>query len=110
MSTLSIGAMRWFLTLEEKVYEDDHIGGYGISYRFLKSIWGHIEPISGKETEWACVANTYLRHKIYVRKDSDLKIGMRLIYRERIFDIIAILERYKNSTYSICMCEEKNYD
>ena len=68
--------------------------------------WANINPISGKEYYSAETINSDLTHKIRLRYRKGLTPDMRVIYNDRIFYIISVINEYEKNTMLQLMCRE----
>ena len=68
--------------------------------------WANINPISGKEYYQAETINSDLTHKIRLRYRKGITSDMRILYNERIFYIISVINEYERNSFLQLMCRE----
>ena len=72
----------------------------------IATTWASINPISGKEYYSAETINSDLTHKIRLRYRKGITPDMRVIYNDRIFYIISVINEYEKNTMLQLMCRE----
>ena len=72
----------------------------------IATTWANINPISGKEYYSAETINSDLTHKIRLRYRKGITPDMRVIYNDRIFYIISVINEYEKNTMLQLMCRE----
>lgn len=75
-------------------------------WKDIATTWANINPISGKEYYSAETINSDLTHKIRLRYRKGITPDMRIIYNDRIFYIISVINEYEKSTMLQLMCRE----
>ena len=63
----------------------------------ILSTWANINPISGKEYYSAETINSDLTHKIRLRYRKGITPDMRILYNERIFYIVSVINEYEKN-------------
>lgn len=75
-------------------------------WKYIATTWANINPISGKEYYSAETINSDLTHKIRLRYRKGITPDMRVIYNDRIFYIISVINEYEKNTMLQLMCRE----
>ena len=75
-------------------------------WKDIATTWASINPISGKEYYSAETINSDLTHKIRLRYRKGITPDMRVIYNDRIFYIISVINEYEKNTMLQLMCRE----
>lgn len=75
-------------------------------WKDIATTWANINPISGKEYYSAETINSDLTHKIRLRYRKGITPDMRVIYNDRIFYIISVINEYEKNTMLQLMCRE----
>lgn len=75
-------------------------------WKDIATTWANINPISGKEYYSAETINSDLTHKIRLRYRRGITPDMRIIYNDRIFYIISVINEYEKNTMLQLMCRE----
>ena len=75
-------------------------------WKDIATTWANINPISGKEYYSAETINSDLTHKIRLRYRKGITPDMRIIYNDRIFYIISVINEYEKSTMLQLMWRE----
>lgn len=84
----------------------DGFGGFTKSWQFDFFVWARLVPIKAALVSLVSGNNTKLTHYIYLRKNNDLKSGMRFVKGERIFEIETIQDPDETQRYLVCtVCE-----
>ena len=74
-------------------------GGYEDKLLEIKTVWGNISPIKGKEYWQAQQSQASVTHEITIRYTKDIDASHILKYQDRLFDI----------QYMTSLREEDNY-
>ena len=93
MSTPAIDAMRRRITLEAPVRTPDGGGGAAVAWTTVATLWADLRSLSGTEQLIAEGLQGKVTHEIVIRKRMDVSPAMRLRYGQRVFIILAVLDR-----------------
>lgn len=102
---MKIGRMRYRITLQ---YPADTVDDYGNaidSWENLATVWGDIVPVSGREYLTANQATSETQYKIYIRYIENVNAKMRILYNNKVFEILAVLGDKRSGMLTI-MCKE----
>lgn len=70
------------------------------------SCWANVNPISGREYYQAETVNSDLTHRIRLRYRKGITPDMRILYRDRIFYIVSVINEYEKNYALQLMCRE----
>lgn len=71
------------------------------------SAWASIEPLVGKQFFAAETINNELTHKIKIRYNKNVKSGMRVCFKGRVFDVVGPPINYQERNIELqLMCRE----
>lgn len=101
-----IGKLRRRVTLQELVKTDDGYGGTIETWQDITTIWAAIEPLRGNERYTAQQVQSELSHKVTIRYRTGIKPQMRLLYKDRIFEIEAVLDVEERHQWLELLCSE----
>lgn len=72
----------------------------------IVTTWASINPISGREYYQAETINSDLTHKVRLRYRKGITPDMRILYKDRIFNIVSVINEYEKNTMLQLMCRE----
>lgn len=102
---MNVGAMCHRITFQRQMPEKDVLGGQTGPWEDVATTWAQIKPVSGKEY-FSQVRETTVSHKIYCRYRPGITPRMRIKFRERIFEIISVINWDEKNEGLTLMCEE----
>ena len=88
---LIIGKIRHRITIEQVAESQDIDGSVLESWSEFATAQAAIEPISGREYFAAQSTQADVTHRIAVRYQPGITVKMRVVYGEREFDIISVI-------------------
>lgn len=101
-----IGEARQRVELEAKVLTPDGGGGYTETWESYASVWGMLEPQSGREPVEAGRPESRATHRLTIRRRTDVSANHRAAIGARLFAILAILDAGSQSLWMTLLCEE----
>ncbi len=87
-----VGRLRHRLVLQRRVETLDSYGDAVLTYTAIKTVWGQLRAVSGRERYIAQQAQADVTHEASVRHSSDsesLVAEDRIVFGSRTFDVIA---------------------
>lgn len=72
----------------------------------IVTTWASINPISGREYYQAETINSDLTHKVRLRYRRGITPDMRILYKDRIFHIVSVINEYEKNAILQLMCRE----
>lgn len=102
------GRLRHRITIEEPLEARNSVGEAVKTWSPVKTIWAAIEPLRGEEKFSVDQAQANVDTKITARSIAvrDVTTKMRLVHRERVFDIDANIEWQSRGIFSEIYCKE----
>jgi SPP1 family predicted phage head-tail adaptor len=101
-----IGALDQRATLQAKILTPDGGGGYAESWQTFASMWVSVSPIGASDTLGADVLQSRVRHRLVLRRRSDLAAGQRVLIGARTFKVHAVLDEGPRASVVTLLCEE----
>ncbi len=81
-------------------------GGFSQSWDAFASVWIALEPLSATDTVGADHLQSRVRHRITLRRRSDVAAGQRVQVGSRLFRIHAVLDDGPRAAALTLLCEE----
>lgn len=100
------------LELESSVCTDDGAGGFDRSWSILGTLWGHVEPRSGRFINGETGEMTQIGYDVTVRgapvgQSNRPMSGQRFRWGQRLLRIEAVTEADLNAHHLVCHCVEE---
>jgi len=93
-------------TLEAMTLVPDGGGGYSESWQSFASVWVGVTPLSAADTALADMLQSKVRHRVALRRRSDIAAGQRVVTASRRFKIHAVLDKGPADPLLQLLCEE----
>ena len=93
-------------TLQVRTLQPDGGGGYSESWQSLAQAWVKITALAPTERRIADRLEPKARHRILLRRRSDLAIGQRVIVGARTFHVHGIEDDGPRAPFVTLFCEE----
>lgn len=89
MRNVKAGALRHRLTILNNagIASQDAFGESNANFQPNTTVWGSIEPLKGRELEWAQMVRADLTHKVTMRYVGYVSPMARMQYGTRVFNI-----------------------
>ena len=88
---MRIGRLRHRLTLQRRTSSENAFNEASTSYTTIATVWGAVEPISGREFFAAQQTQSEITHRVTLRYMPGITADDRILWmdggRERLFDI-----------------------
>ena len=94
------------LTLQSKTVTRNAYGEEVITWTNEKTVWGSIEPLSGREYFQAQQVQSKVTHKVSIRYYTGLRTDWRILFGSRIFDIVSALNIEERNREMVLYCTE----
>ena len=104
---MNSGRLRHKVEIQSSIDVRDEYGGE--SYKEWVSFaycWASIEPLSGREYFAAAQAQSEVSHKITMRYRSGIKTYYQILWNDRIFNILSILNTREENRELVLYCSE----
>jgi SPP1 family predicted phage head-tail adaptor len=105
--TVTIGALRHRMRLEQTDRVPDGGGGSVVSWSLITELWGSLEPLSGTEVIDADGLQGRVTHQVWLRYRSGVTPDMRLVLGPRKFDIRLVVDYGERRHHLRCLVEER---
>ena len=93
-------------SLEARTLTPDGGGGYSESWQTFAQVWVKVAPAGAADTLSADALQSRARHRISLRRRTDLAAGQRLVIGARTFRIHAVLDEGPRVCLITVLCEE----
>jgi SPP1 family predicted phage head-tail adaptor len=90
MSMEFSGALDQRVMLQLPADTTDGGGGTHRSWQDVRELWAQVQPMPQDERRYAGHVATRNRYNIAVRRDGDIPLVARLLWRERVLTILAV--------------------
>lgn len=95
------------IEIQEAIDVRDEFGSVsGQTWNLFCYAWASIEPLSGREYFAAAQTQSEVSHKITIRYRSGIKQYYRILWNDRIFDILSILNTNEANVELVLYCSE----
>lgn len=85
----------------------DGAGGETVAWDTLATVWARIEPAAAAEKIVAGHLSGVVSHRITMRYRADIAGGMRIVYRGRIFRLLAVIDPDETRRFIVAKAEEE---
>lgn len=104
---MNSGKLRHRIEIQNSVDTRDEFGAIsGQTWHPFCYVWAAIEPLSGREYFSAAQAQSKVSHKIMMRYKDGIKPYYRILWNDRIFNILSILNIREENRELNLYCEE----
>ncbi|BER92691.1 phage head closure protein [Atrimonas thermophila] len=103
---MRIGELRHRVTIQRLNRVPDGMGGYEEQWQDVVSLWAKVEPLKGRERFVAQQAQSEVTHRITTRYYSGIEPQMRVVYRNRNFDIEVVINVDEKNEWLELQCVE----
>jgi SPP1 family predicted phage head-tail adaptor len=101
-----IGALNQRALLLANTLTPDGGGGFSDDWESFAFVWVAVEPLSGTDTFGPDRLEARVRHRIALRRRSDVAAGQRVQIDTRLFRIHTVLDEGPQSQTMNLLCEE----
>lgn len=101
-----IGSLRHRLIVQQPDRTADAGGGATIVWTDVATVWGAVEPLSGREKIVAERPQATVTHKVKLRYRADIDARMRILFGLRSFNIRSLINQDERGHWLVCLCEE----
>ncbi len=86
------GELRQRITIQDRTIARNSFGEEVETWVDLATVWGKVESLSGSEFVATAEAGATVTHQITIRRRGGLLPTMHVLYKDRTFEITAVLE------------------
>lgn len=101
------GTFRHELALEAATRLPDGAGGYTQSWSEVATLFARIEPVSAANRFGADKQTATVTHRVTLRRRDNVRHGMRLSRRDRVFEIVTVHDPDETGRYLVCQVREE---
>ena len=101
-----IGELNQRAALQARVLTPDGGGGFSESWQSFASVWVAVASIGGNDTVVAEALQSRVRHRIVLRRRTDLAAGQRVVVGARRFKVQGVLDEGRQASTMTLLCEE----
>ncbi|NTW70675.1 MAG: phage head closure protein [Eubacteriaceae bacterium] len=103
---MEIGKLRYKISIEAYTPTRDSYGAEIASWNEVAKVWAEVAPLSGKEYFSSKQVNSEVTTKITIRYLEGLNTKMRIAFKNRIYDILSIINPEERNGSLVFMCKE----
>lgn len=100
------GAFRHELALQQATLTPDGMGGHKEEWAEIATLFARVEPVSAASRFGADQTLESVTHRVTMRHRDGVSSGMRLMRRERVFDILTVHDPDETGRYLVCRVRE----
>lgn len=100
------GELRHKVTIQSKTESRSDTGQVTYSWSDTATVWASIEPLSGRELEFAQAVHSETDHKITVRYTA-LTSEDRIKFGDRTFEVLSVKNPHERNIKLEVMCKER---
>lgn len=104
--TLKAGDLRHRLRIEERNDTEDDFGEPIPSWSEVATVWGILEPLTGREREGGEGLDSTVDHRARIRDLAGLTADMRILWDSRTFEIKHIMRDPVRSSVEMLVTEQ----
>lgn len=103
---MKAGKLRHRVTIQESNCTSDEVGEPAQNYRDLKNVWARVEPLTGRELWQAQQIKATTNHRITMRFYTVVKPTMRVLFKNRVFEIDSVKNTEERNYELVLLCTE----
>lgn len=103
---MDIGRLKHRITFQELSQSKNEYGELVEEWLDIKTVWAEIKPVSGNQFFAAKQINSEISHNVYIRCRTDLKPSMRIKFKERVFEILYLMNVNEDNWLMQIYCKE----
>lgn len=95
------------ILIEAPVMTPDGFGGAALSFQPLVSVWAAVTPLRAEALTDADRTSGRITHRLTIRWRDDIKGGMRVRHRQRLFAIDTVVDPDERGRYLVIAAREE---
>lgn len=103
---MKFGKLRYRIVIEESIASRDSFGAEVSEWIQFAKVWANVSPISGREFVTFKQINAEISTKITLRYLAGVNTEMRVLFKDRIFEINSIINPEEKNVSLLLMCKE----
>lgn len=104
---MRIGQLRHSVELQQPASNQDGYGEAVRTYTTYATVWASVEPLQGREFEFAQQISAETTHRITIRYNSNVTVEHRVKFGTRIFEITSPVNPKERNEKMILFCKEE---
>jgi len=104
--TIRAGRLRHRLTLQSKTESRDSYGASIIGWTTQRTVWGAIEPLSGRELFSQQQSQPEAQVKILIRYTESIDTTWRISHGGKYYDIVAVINHDESNKAITLLCRQ----
>lgn len=102
---IDAGKLRERVTIQQATESRNALGETVLSWATFAERWASVEGVSAREALELGQADVSVTHRVRMRYVDGMTQNMRLVWRGRVLEIVALLE-YANRSEHVATCQE----
>lgn len=90
---MEAGKLRERVTIQAPREVRSTLGETTLEWADVATVWANVYPYSGRDILQAMQANVVITHKVYIRYRPGITPEHRILWREKVLEITAVMER-----------------
>lgn len=103
---MDAGLMRHRIRIKKPSSERNAFGEPVNAWIDVANVRASINPLSGRDFIAAMQDQAEVTHKVMIRYNVAVKASMRVLYGNRVFDILHIIDTWEQHREMVLMCKE----
>lgn len=103
---MDAGLMRHRIRIQKPSSERNELGEPINTWIDVANVRASINPLSGRDFIAAMQDQAEVTHKVTIRYNVAVKASMRVLYGNRVFDILHIIDTWEQHREMVLMCKE----
>lgn len=103
---MKIGKLRHRAILQRKEITQDELKQQTETWVDFAYIWAAIQPLAGREYFSARQENAEVTTRITIRYLKDVKPDMRVMFNEKVYEILSVINQDERNISLVLMCKE----
>lgn len=104
---MRIGPLRHRLAIQNSVASQDEYGDDSVrTFSTDETVWGSVEPLSGRELLNAQQVQAETTHRIRIRYTTNATSESRILFKSRTFEIVSLINWLEKNCRLELLCKE----
>lgn len=103
---MMIGKLNKYMSLQSGTNTQDTTGEVTTTYAHYAYVWGSLRAMSGSEAASAKQINEQVTYRAEIRYSPLVKSEDRIVWNERTFEIVTVMNWDENNEYQVLMLKE----
>ncbi len=103
---MDAGLMRHRIRIQAQTAEKNKLGERVDTWTDVVSVRASVNPISGREFMAAMQDHAAVTHRVTIRYNRAVRASMRILYGDRVFEILHIIDTFEQHREMTLLCKE----